>query len=191
MSALSPAMVTAMRLIGAGAATAHEMGINGCTMAQLAERGLVRADKQGTPTVYEATPAGLTLIAYLTSPPRPIEREWAVARIQRIVAGRFDIPLIEMTSHRRAREVVRPRQIAMYLAKQTTEKSLPKIGRLFGNRDHTTVIHAVRKVEQLSRDDRAFAATVAELKSAILSTENAGSGDNGNQSLVPTHAMQA
>jgi chromosomal replication initiator protein len=61
-----------------------------------------------------------------------------------------------MLSARRARSVARPRQIAMYLSKQLTTRSLPEIGRKFGGRDHTTVIHAVRKIEQLRDEDPAL-----------------------------------
>jgi chromosomal replication initiator protein len=61
-----------------------------------------------------------------------------------------------MLSARRARSVARPRQIAMYLSKQLTTRSLPEIGRKFGGRDHTTVIHAVRKIEQLREEDAAL-----------------------------------
>ena len=59
----------------------------------------------------------------------------------------------KVVSARRAREVARPRQIAMYLAKQLTPRSLPEIGRRFGGRDHTTVIHAVRQIERLRGED--------------------------------------
>jgi len=65
-----------------------------------------------------------------------------------------------MTSARRAREVARPRQIAMYLAKQLTPRSLPEIGRRFGGRDHTTVIHAVRQIEKLRMADAELDADV-------------------------------
>lgn len=85
----------------------------------------------------------------------------AMADIQREVAAFFHIPVAEMVSERRAREVARPRQVAMYLAKKLTPKSLPNIGRHFGNRDHTTVIHAVRQVERLIGEDRDFATSVA------------------------------
>ena len=63
-------------------------------------------------------------------------------------------------SPRRAREVARPRQIAMYLAKQLTQRSLPEIGRRFGGRDHTTVIHAVRRIEELRAADAELDADV-------------------------------
>jgi chromosomal replication initiator protein len=69
-----------------------------------------------------------------------------------------------MFSERRSRSVARPRQIAMYLAKQLTQRSLPEIGRKFGGRDHTTVMHAVRKVEELRSQDQAFADDVDMLR---------------------------
>ena len=65
----------------------------------------------------------------------------------------YRIRKAEMTSARRAREVARPRQVAMYLSKQLTPRSLPEIGRRFGGRDHTTVIHAVRQIEKLRASD--------------------------------------
>jgi chromosomal replication initiator protein len=68
-----------------------------------------------------------------------------------------------MTSSRRARMVARPRQVAMYLAKQLTQRSLPEIGKRFGGRDHTTVMHAVRKIEELTRIDQALAEDVEML----------------------------
>jgi len=69
-----------------------------------------------------------------------------------------------MYSSRRARAVARPRQIAMYLAKQLTARSLPEIGRKFGGRDHTTVMHAVRKVEELKATDNGFSEDVELLR---------------------------
>ena len=73
--------------------------------------------------------------------------------ILKIVARHFKVPRNELLSSRRSRDVVRPRQIAMYLAKALTSRSLPEIGRRFGGRDHTTVLHSVRKVEQLMAED--------------------------------------
>jgi len=72
--------------------------------------------------------------------------------------------LADMHSARRARAVARPRQVAMYLAKQLTPRSLPEIGRKFGGRDHTTVIHAVRKIEELSAYDPTFREDVELLR---------------------------
>jgi chromosomal replication initiator protein len=95
---------------------------------------------------------------------RSCERRVTIDEIQRRVAEHFNIRLSEMTSERRARAVARPRQIAMYLAKQLTTRSLPEIGRKFGGRDHTTVMHAIRKVEELTLSDRALAEDVELLR---------------------------
>ena len=84
---------------------------------------------------------------------RANQRRISVDEIQTQVAEHFRIRKAEMTSARRAREVARPRQVAMYLAKQLTPKSLPDIGRRFGGRDHTTVIHAVKQIERLRAAD--------------------------------------
>ena len=84
--------------------------------------------------------------------------------IQEKVATHFDITLTKMHSPLRTRHVARPRQIAMYLARQLTAYSLAEIGRRFGGRDHSTVIHAIRKVEDLCRLDSAFAKDVAILR---------------------------
>ena len=80
---------------------------------------------------------------------RASQRRITIDEIQKRVSEHFRIRQAEMVSARRAREVARPRQIAMYLAKQLTPRSLPEIGRRFGGRDHTTVIHAVRQIERL------------------------------------------
>ncbi len=80
---------------------------------------------------------------------RASKRRVTIDEIQRRVSDHYKIRQAEMVSARRAREVARPRQVAMYLAKQLTPRSLPEIGRKFGGRDHTTVIHAVRQIERL------------------------------------------
>lgn len=87
---------------------------------------------------------------------RSTERRITIDEIQKKVAEHFNIRVADMHSARRARAVARPRQVAMYLAKQLTPRSLPEIGRKFGGRDHTTVIHAVRKIEELSAYDPTF-----------------------------------
>jgi chromosomal replication initiator protein len=84
--------------------------------------------------------------------------------IQRIVSKHYNVSKADLLSARRTRTVVRPRQIAMYLAKTLTPRSLPEIGRRFGNRDHTTVLHAVRKIEELVGADRVLADEVDLLK---------------------------
>ena len=76
-----------------------------------------------------------------------------VDKIQNVVSNYFNIPLSDMLSQRRSRPLARPRQLAMYLAKKMTTRSLPEIGRRFANRDHTTVIHAVKTITRLSEQD--------------------------------------
>ncbi|MBV9374480.1 MAG: chromosomal replication initiator protein DnaA [Alphaproteobacteria bacterium] len=95
---------------------------------------------------------------------RSHERRVTIDEIQRKVAEHFNVKLGEMTSDRRARAVARPRQVAMYLAKQLTTRSLPQIGRKFGGRDHTTVMHGVRKIEELMRTDPSLAEDVELLR---------------------------
>jgi chromosomal replication initiation ATPase DnaA len=75
------------------------------------------------------------------------------ADIQKVVAAYYNIPLAEMSSDRRARKVARPRQVAMWLCKQLTTRSLPDIGQRFGGRDHTTVLHAIRRINDLRLED--------------------------------------
>jgi chromosomal replication initiator protein len=84
---------------------------------------------------------------------RANQRRISIDEIQSKVSDHYRIRKAEMTSARRAREVARPRQVAMYLSKQLTPRSLPEIGRRFGGRDHTTVIHAVRQIEKLRAQD--------------------------------------
>ncbi|TAN76308.1 MAG: chromosomal replication initiator protein DnaA [Magnetospirillum sp.] len=95
---------------------------------------------------------------------RASDRRITIEEIQKKVAEHFTIKLAEMSSARRSRQVARPRQIAMYLAKQLTSRSLPEIGRKFGGRDHTTVMHAVKKVEELKDSDQNFAEDVELLR---------------------------
>ena len=88
------------------------------------------------------------------------ERKVTVDQIQKIVAEHFNLKQADLISERRARAVARPRQIAMWLAKQVTVRSLPDIGRRFGGRDHTTVLHAVRRIDQLKNEDPTIARDV-------------------------------
>ena len=84
--------------------------------------------------------------------------------IQKLVAGRYNVSRADILSSRRTAVVVRPRQIAMYLAKMLTLRSLPEIGRRFGGRDHTTVLHAVRKIEGLTHSDTTLSEEIELLK---------------------------
>lgn len=91
---------------------------------------------------------------------RASQRRVTIDEIQRKVCEHYRIRHAEMSSARRSREVARPRQVAMYLAKQLTPRSLPEIGRRFGGRDHTTVIHAVKQIEKLRQIDAELDADV-------------------------------
>jgi len=91
-----------------------------------------------------------------------------VESIQNLVASYFNLNIQEMLSPRRSRSLARPRQIAMYLAKQHTTNSLPDIGRKFSNRDHTTVIHAVKKIDELIKKDNEIRQSVIEIKKKLL-----------------------
>lgn len=95
---------------------------------------------------------------------RAHDRRVTIEEIQKKVAQHFNIRTSDMHSARRARSVARPRQVAMYLAKQLTSRSLPEIGRKFGGRDHTTVMHAVKKVDELRERDATFAEDVELLR---------------------------
>lgn len=98
---------------------------------------------------------------------RAHDRRVSIEEIQKRVAEHYNIRLTDMSSARRARNVARPRQVAMYLAKQLTQRSLPEIGRRFGNRDHTTVMHAVARVAELMQQDAGFAEDVALLRKML------------------------
>ena len=91
-----------------------------------------------------------------------------VESIQNIVAVYFNLNIQEMLSPRRSRSLARPRQIAMYLAKKYTTNSLPEIGRKFSNRDHTTVIHAVKKIDELVKNDNEIKHSITEIIKILL-----------------------
>ena len=88
--------------------------------------------------------------------------------IQRVVAKHYNVSKTELLSNRRTQTVVKPRQVAMYLSKAMTPRSLPEIGRRFGGRDHTTVLHAVRKIEGLSSHDNTLAQELELLRRLIM-----------------------
>ena len=98
---------------------------------------------------------------------RANNRKVTIEEIQKKVAEYFNIRLSDMSSPRRARAVARPRQIAMYLSKQLTSKSLPEIGRTFGGRDHTTVMHAVSRIDELSIEDSSLSDDIELLKRTL------------------------
>jgi chromosomal replication initiator protein len=98
---------------------------------------------------------------------RAHDRRVTIDEIQKRVADHYNLRISDMGSARRARAVARPRQVAMYLAKQLTSRSLPEIGKKFGNRDHTTVMHAVARVTELIGADAGFAEDVELLRKML------------------------
>ncbi len=95
---------------------------------------------------------------------RASDRKVSIEEIQRKVAEHYNVRLSDLIGPKRVRTVARPRQIAMYLSKHLTSRSLPEIGRRFGGRDHTTIMHGVRKVEELKADDRQLAEDIELLR---------------------------
>jgi len=114
-----------------------------------------------SPTIYECK---RILKDFINSNSKLIN----VESVQNMVAAHFNLSIQELLSQRRSRSLARPRQIAMYLAKQYTTNSLPDIGRKFSNRDHTTVIHAVKKINELIKKDDEIRQNVAELKKKLI-----------------------
>ena len=114
-----------------------------------------------SPTIYECKKILKDFISYNS---KSINIEF----IQNIVATYFNLDISEMLSVRRSRSLARPRQIAMYFAKKFTTSSLPEIGRKFSNRDHTTVIHAVKKIEELMNKDHEIKQKISEIKKKLI-----------------------
>jgi chromosomal replication initiator protein len=137
---------------------AHKITSNVRELEGALNRIVAHATLVGRPVTLETTQEVLTDLL------RANDRRVTIEEIQRKVAEHFNIRITDMHSARRARSVARPRQIAMYLAKQLTARSLPEIGRKFGGRDHTTVMHAVKKIEELKSTDFRFAEDVELLR---------------------------
>lgn len=95
-----------------------------------------------------------------------------LSEIKAAVCAHFGVQLFEMSSHRRGRAVARPRQVAMYLACEMTPLSLPAIGRHFGGRDHTTVMHARRMVPEFTARDKTLSAAVDDIRARLLADPN-------------------
>lgn len=100
---------------------------------------------------------------------RAHDKKVTIEDIQKEVVAYYDIKMSDMSSTRRLRAIARPRQIAMYLSKKMTPASLPHIGREFGGRDHTTVMHAIRKVEDLIKRDELMAADITKIENRLKS----------------------
>lgn len=115
----------------------------------------------GTPITLETVQETLSDSRYMAG------QRLTVDRIQRAVCEEFNVTLTDMTSKRRARVIARPRQVAMYLSKKLTKRSLPDIGRRFGGRDHTTVMHAVKRIDELRASDAEFNAQIETVESVL------------------------
>ncbi|HXV25852.1 MAG TPA: chromosomal replication initiator protein DnaA [Alphaproteobacteria bacterium] len=142
---------------------AHKITSNVRELEGALNRIVAHATLVGRPITLETTQDVLSDLL------RANDRRVTIDEIQKKVAEHYNIRLADMHSARRARAVARPRQVAMYLAKQLTARSLPEIGRKFGGRDHTTVMHAVRKVEELCGCDQGFGEDVELLRRMLES----------------------
>ncbi|MBB5692401.1 chromosomal replication initiator protein DnaA [Muricoccus pecuniae] len=142
---------------------AHKITSNVRELEGALNRLIAHANLFGRPVTLESCQEVLHDIL------RAHDRRVTIEEIQKRVAEHYNIRLTDMSSARRARNVARPRQVAMYLSKQLTSRSLPEIGRRFGNRDHTTVMHAVSRVAELMQGDAGFAEDV-ELLRRMLET---------------------
>ena len=140
---------------------AHKITSNVRELEGALNRIVAHADLVGRPVTIETTQDLLRDLL------RANDRRVTIDEIQRKVAEHFNMRVADMHSERRARAVARPRQVAMFLAKHLTQRSLPEIGRKFGGRDHTTVMHAVKKVEELMASDHGFAEDIELLRRTL------------------------
>jgi len=140
---------------------AHKITSNVRELEGALNRIVAHADLVGRPVTIE------TAQELLRDLLRANDRRVTIDEIQRKVAEHFNMRVSDMHSERRARAVARPRQVAMFLAKSLTSRSLPEIGKKFGGRDHTTVMHAVKKVEELMASDHSFAEDIELLRRTL------------------------
>lgn len=124
------------------------------------------APRAGTPACADAAPSGRDWLNVAAGRGRRAAGV-PVARILAAVAEHYEVEVEEILAHRRSAAVVVPRQVAMYLAKALTARSLPDLGQRFGGRDHTTILHGVRKIAALMRTDAALAGDVAGLTARL------------------------
>jgi chromosomal replication initiator protein len=130
------------------AMVARSIQTNGRDLDGAVNRLLAHTTLAGAALTIEAAEAAIRDLVRARDPKRV-----KIEEIQKLVATHFNVSRADILSSRRTANVVRPRQIAMYLSKMMTPRSLPEIGRRFGGRDHTTVLHAVRKIEGLAGND--------------------------------------
>ncbi|MGL4438129.1 MAG: chromosomal replication initiator protein DnaA [Bosea sp. (in: a-proteobacteria)] len=142
---------------------AHSIVTNGRDLDGAANRLLAHSTLSGASLTIETAEAAIRDLVRLREPKRV-----RIEDIQKLVAARYNVSRADILSERRTAAVVKPRQIAMYLSKSLTLRSLPEIGRRFGGRDHTTVLHAVRKIEKALGDDRTLTEEVELLKRMLM-----------------------
>lgn len=138
---------------------ARQIDTNGRDLDGAVNRLLAHTILAGSTLTVEAAEAAIRDLVRVKEP-----KKVKIEDIQRLVADRFNVSRADILSSRRTANVVRPRQIAMYLAKTLTLRSLPEIGRRFGGRDHTTVLHAVRKIEDIATKDAQLSQELELLK---------------------------
>jgi chromosomal replication initiator protein len=138
---------------------ANAIETNGRDLDGAANRLLAHSTLSGAALTIETAEIAIRDLVRLREP-----RRVRIEDIQKLVAARYNVSRADILSERRTAAVVKPRQIAMYLSKSLTLRSLPEIGRRFGGRDHTTVLHAVRKIEKALSDDRALTEEVELLR---------------------------
>ena len=137
---------------------AHRISTNVRVLEGALTRLFAFASLIGKPITMELTQDCLSDVL------RASERKVSIEEIQRKVADHYNIRLSDLIGPKRVRNFARPRQVAMYLCKQLTSRSLPEIGRRFGGRDHTTVIHGVRRIEELKLQDGQIAEDIEMLR---------------------------
>jgi chromosomal replication initiator protein len=142
---------------------AHAIVTNGRDLDGAANRLLAHSTLSGVALTIETAEAAIRDLVRLREPKRV-----RIEDIQKMVAARYNVSRADILSERRTAAVVKPRQIAMYLSKSLTLRSLPEIGRRFGGRDHTTVLHAVRKIEKALGDDRTLTEEIELLKRMLM-----------------------
>jgi chromosomal replication initiator protein len=142
---------------------AHAVATNGRDLDGAANRLLAHTTLTGAALTLDAADAAIRDLVRTREPKRV-----KIEDIQKLVATRYNVSRADILSERRTAAVVKPRQIAMYLSKALTPRSLPEIGRRFGGRDHTTVLHAVRKIEKALSDDRLLTEEIELIKRMLL-----------------------
>ncbi|HMB48547.1 MAG TPA: chromosomal replication initiator protein DnaA, partial [Afifellaceae bacterium] len=141
---------------------AHTVTTNGRDLDGALNRLICRADFSDGPITMDIAEFAIADLVGAREP-----RRIRIEDIQKIVARHYNVSKHDLLSARRTRTIVRPRQIAMYLAKTMTPRSFPEIGKRFGGRDHTTVLHAVRKIEEMVSADHTLAQEIELLKRMI------------------------